>query len=150
MIVRITRVKVGNRQAPQQQTETPPHQGGVSAFTRPESGRMGNGLTKKGAIRRALGATEPDIRKSRKSEIINIRADRVRDQRRSLRKPYKDQQLHVPCEITVRRTSRGAITKSEFISNVGCATNLGHPVAPVDCPLTAGSTHTQKPQVSSR
>jgi hypothetical protein len=33
MIVRIARVKVGNRQAPQQQTETPPHQGGVSAFT---------------------------------------------------------------------------------------------------------------------
>ena len=66
MIVRIARVKVGNRQAPQQQAQTPPHQGGVSAFTRPESGRMGNGLTKKSAIRRALGATEPDIRKSRK------------------------------------------------------------------------------------
>ncbi|WP_219907318.1 hypothetical protein, partial [Paraburkholderia sp. BL25I1N1] len=32
-IVRITRVKVGNRQAPQQQTETPPRKGGVSAFT---------------------------------------------------------------------------------------------------------------------
>jgi hypothetical protein len=31
--VRITRVKVGNRQAPQQQTETPPRKGGVSAFT---------------------------------------------------------------------------------------------------------------------
>jgi hypothetical protein len=41
---------------------------------------MGNGLTRKGAIRRALGATEPDIRKSRKRDIINIRADRVRDQ----------------------------------------------------------------------
>jgi hypothetical protein len=37
MIVRITRVKVGNRQAPQQQTETPPRKGGVSAFTRPET-----------------------------------------------------------------------------------------------------------------
>jgi hypothetical protein len=36
MIVRITRVKVGNRQAPPQQTETPPRKGGVSAFTQPE------------------------------------------------------------------------------------------------------------------
>ena len=32
MIVRIARVKVGNRQAPLQQTETPPPEGGVSAF----------------------------------------------------------------------------------------------------------------------
>jgi hypothetical protein len=40
MIVRITRVKVGNRQAPQQQTETPPAKGGVSAFTRPETERV--------------------------------------------------------------------------------------------------------------
>ena len=34
MIVRIARVKVGNRQAPLQQPETPPRKGGVSAFTR--------------------------------------------------------------------------------------------------------------------
>ena len=33
MIVRIARVKVGNRQAPLQQPETPPRKGGVSAFT---------------------------------------------------------------------------------------------------------------------
>jgi hypothetical protein len=30
-------VKVGNRQAPLQQTETPPRKGGVSAFTRPKN-----------------------------------------------------------------------------------------------------------------
>ena len=34
MIVRIARVKVGNRQAPQQHTPTPPRNGGVGAFTR--------------------------------------------------------------------------------------------------------------------
>ncbi len=32
MIVRIARVKVGNRQAPQQQTETPPSQVGFLRF----------------------------------------------------------------------------------------------------------------------
>ena len=33
MIVRITRVKVGNRQAPQQHQKPHPTKGGVSAFT---------------------------------------------------------------------------------------------------------------------
>ena len=33
MIVRIARVKVGNRQAPQQQQKPHPKNGGVSAFT---------------------------------------------------------------------------------------------------------------------
>jgi hypothetical protein len=35
-------VKVGNRQAPQQQAQTPPRKGGVCAFTETPSTRLSN------------------------------------------------------------------------------------------------------------
>jgi hypothetical protein len=57
MIVRITRVKVGNRQAPQQQQKPHPAKGGVSAFTRPET----NQTNRCNTSRKRLGRTVRDV-----------------------------------------------------------------------------------------
>jgi hypothetical protein len=52
MIVRITRVKVGNRQAPQQHQKPHPTKGGVSAFTETPSTATSNIWAPKRPFRR--------------------------------------------------------------------------------------------------